>query len=257
MLEAIAIPILQDNYIWLIRQADNPNVIAVDPGTSSELQDYLTSNQLQLSKVLITHQHGDHINGLTEIKHKWPEAEIIVPALPFQGERLAGTACQGGEQFSVFEDVTLQVFHVPGHTLNHLIYLFTPTDGHPILCCGDTLFSAGCGRIFEGSPAQMYSSLQLINQLPENTVLCPTHEYTLSNLKFARVIEPENSAIIKQQANVELLRQQQLPSLPVTLAAERSYNPFLRCEIKELQQRWQQDSALGLFTFLRNWKNNF
>ncbi len=257
MLEAIAIPILQDNYIWLIRQADHPNVIAVDPGTSSELQDYLTTHQLQLSKVLITHQHGDHINGLADLKQNWPNAEILVPALPFQGERLAGTACRGGEQFSVFSDVTLQVFHVPGHTLNHLIYLFTPKSGQPVLCCGDTLFSAGCGRLFEGSPEQMFSSLQLINQLPENTLLCPTHEYTLANLKFARVIEPDNIAVIEQQAKVEHLRQKQLPSLPVTLAAERTYNPFLRCEIKELQQRWQHESAIGLFTFLRNWKNNF
>ncbi len=103
----------------------------------------------------------------------------------------------------------------------------------------------------------MFSSLQLINQLPENTLLCPTHEYTLANLKFARVIEPDNIAVIEQQAKVEHLRQKQLPSLPVTLAAERTYNPFLRCEIKELQQRWQHESAIGLFTFLRNWKNNF
>jgi len=257
MLQPIAIPVLQDNYIWLIRQADNKAVIAVDPGTSAELLQYLAENDLHLTQILITHQHGDHIDGLeTLIKH-WPQVEVLVPALPFHGEKLAGTACHGGESFSFLNKVRVSVLAVPGHTLNHLAYLLTDASGQNILCCGDTLFSAGCGRIFEGTAAQMYDSLQKINNLPAETVICPTHEYTLSNLNFARVVEPDNQNIIKQMDIVTALRAQNLPSLPVTLAAERSYNPFLRCENSALQQRWQQSSGLNLFSFLRNWKNNF
>ena len=257
MLQAIAIPILQDNYIWLIRQADSNAVIAVDPGSSAEVSQYLHEHQLKLTKILITHQHADHIDGLSDLKQQWPSAEILVPELPFHGELLKGTACRGGESFNVFDDSTITVLAVPGHTLNHLAYLFTTSQGQHILCCGDTLFSAGCGRIFEGTAQQMFGSLAKINSLPADTMLCPTHEYTLSNLKFARVVEPDNLDIVKQIALVEELRAHNRPSLPVTLNAERSYNPFLRCENLELQQRWQQNNALELFSFLRNWKNNF
>lgn len=257
MLHAIAIPILQDNYIWLIRQADSNNVIAVDPGSSAELSQYLHDNALQLTKILITHQHADHIDGLAELQRQWPNAEVLVPALPFHGELLKGTACRGGESFEISDNCSLTVIAVPGHTLNHLAYLFSTKHGQHILCCGDTLFSAGCGRIFEGSAQQMFESLTKINNLPADTLLCPTHEYTLANLNFARVVEPENVAIVKQLALVTELRKQKRPSLPVTLDAERTYNPFLRCENIELQQRWQQNNALDLFSFLRNWKNNF
>jgi len=257
MLQAIAIPILQDNYIWLIRQADSSAVIAVDPGSSAELIQYLHTHNLQLTKILITHQHNDHIEGLPELKAQWPNVEVLVPALPFHGELLKGVPCRGGEHFTVFDSVDLSVLAVPGHTLNHVAYLFSTSGGQHILCCGDTLFSAGCGRIFEGTSQQMYESLGKINKLPPETLLCPTHEYTLSNLKFARVVEPENLDIVKQLARVEQLRAQKQPSLPVTLGAERGYNPFLRCEQLGLQQRWQQPSAVDLFIFLRNWKNNF
>lgn len=257
MLHAIAIPILQDNYIWLIRQEHSNAVIAVDPGTSAELNQYLAKHELQLSKILITHQHADHIDGLDELTRQWPAAEVLVPAKPFHGELLKGNACHGGEVFSLTDTVQLAVLAVPGHTLNHLAYLFSTSDGQHILCCGDTLFSAGCGRIFEGTAQQMYESLTKINSLPAETLLCPTHEYTLSNLKFARVVEPDNLEIIKQLSRIEALRAQKLPSLPVTLSAERSYNPFLRCENLALQQRWKQNNELNLFEFLRNWKNNF
>lgn len=257
MLHPIAIPILQDNYIWLIRQAHCPEVIAVDPGDAEPLLAYLDNEQLTLSKILITHQHADHIDGLETLTRRFPNVEVLVPAFPFRGERLAGTACQGGEQFTVLDEVQLSVLHVPGHTLNHLAYRFSAPDGPDILCCGDTLFSAGCGRIFEGTPQQMYQSLQLINQLPADTLLCPTHEYTRANLDFARVVEPDNVSVVKQIEMVDALRAQHLPSLPVKLGAERSYNPFLRCDNLGLQQRWQQENGLNLFSFLRNWKNNF
>ena len=256
MLQVIAIPILQDNYIWLIRQAKSNTVIAVDPGTSQELLRFLNEQNLQLSHILITHQHGDHIDGLDELKKHWPDAEVLVPALPFHGEKLKGTACRGGETFNVMAEVTLSVIAVPGHTFNHVAYLLN-TNNQFVLCCGDTLFSAGCGRLFEGTAEQMFDSLQKINALPEETILCPTHEYTVANLNFARVVEPDNLAIVKQLEKAKALRTQGLPTLPVTLGEERSYNPFLRCDNAELQQRWQQENALKLFSFLRNWKNNF
>lgn len=248
------IPILQDNYIWLLRQGQQ--AIIVDPGQCDAVHQYLLAHQLTLCAILITHQHPDHIGGLAQLRSHWPDAEVYVPSASIQGVQLDGIQVQDGQYLQPDGWQTpIQVLAVPGHTLNHLAYLQT---GNPaLLLCGDTLFSAGCGRLFEGTPLQMLASLQRLAALPADTLVCCAHEYTLANLKFALAVEPENLALVEYQRKAENLRSNDLPTLPSNIGLELQINPFLRCALPELQQRWQQPDPLALFTFLRQWKNNF
>lgn len=255
-IEAIPLPILQDNYIWLLRQGQY--AIVVDPGLSEPVQHYLQHEQLTLTAILITHQHPDHIGGLQTLRECWPRAEVYVPAASAQGVLLAGIQLQDGQQIlPAHWQEPITVLTLPGHTLNHLGYLQLRNDADALLFCGDTLFSAGCGRLFEGSPAQMLSSLQKLAALPAKTLVCCSHEYTMANLKFAQTVEPDNQMLVEHRERVARLRDAGQPSLPSTIALERQINPFLRCEEPALQQRWQQQNALDLFTFLRQWKNSF
>ncbi len=256
MTELIALPALQDNYIWLLRQARQ--AIVVDPGQAEPVIAYLRTHQLSLHGILITHQHRDHVDGVPELLAHWPTAQLYVPAATAHAKQMVGTIV-GDQQQLPLRDLALsiEVLAVPGHTLNHLAYLIKPPQQSAILFCGDTLFSAGCGRLFEGTAAQMWQSLQRLSRLAPDTRVCCAHEYTQANLQFALAVEPDNAAVHARIAEVNRLRQQGLPSLPSTIAAELLFNPFVRCDNQQLQTRWQQPDALALFSWLRDWKNRF
>lgn len=247
MHELTAIPALRDNYIW--RMTNNQgDYLLVDPGTP-DIVEQLTTAPLA---ILITHLHRDHIDALTPLRLRWPNIRVFGPATLRQLYPDSHSVTHQ-QQLQLDGFAPILVLEVPGHTLDHLAFV---VQQHPmVLFCGDTLFSAGCGRLFEGSPEQMHQSLQMLNTLPADTLVCPAHEYTLANLKFAALVEPDNSFVVDYQQQCELLRAEQRPTVPSSLAIERRINPFLRVSEFALQQRWQQPNALELFTMLRRWKN--
>jgi hydroxyacylglutathione hydrolase len=243
----------QDNYIWALCQPDNQLCVVVDPGDAKPVQEFLQQHNKQLTAILITHHHHDHIGGLTALCQDWPDVRVIGPAAEQHKIGLLTEVVRHNDTVSIENmQLNFSVISVPGHTLGHIAFYSAP-----VLFCGDTLFSAGCGRLFEGSPEQMLHSLSLLAALPDNTQVYCTHEYTLSNLAFAAYAEPDNIAITDYSAKCTALRQRQQPTLPSTLAIEKQVNPFLRCENKILQQIWQANSALDLFTKIRAAKDKF
>lgn len=218
----IALDAFSDNYIWLIQRGNRCAV--VDPGDAKPVLDYIKSHKLILTDVLITHHHWDHIDGLGDLLKYNPELNII--GLKSQRVPLINTPVNCGDSILIESmSLTLKVKLVPGHTIDHIIFY-----NHEMVFSGDTLFSAGCGRLFEGSAEQMLSSLSFIASLNDNTQVYCGHEYTLSNLAFAKFIEPDNDIIRRHIQDVELLRQQQKPSLPSTIGREKAINPFLRSD---------------------------
>ena len=209
-----------DNYIWCITRADNKHAWVVDPGEAQPVFDFLSQHDYVLEGALITHHHPDHTEGLQALQQSFPSMHIyaglhtrhpLITMRVTEGE----TLCLSGL------DLTLSVIETPGHTLDHICY-FNET----ILFCGDTLFSAGCGRLFEGSPTQMLTSLQKLNRLSPATSIYCAHEYTAHNLLFAAAVEPENPAISAHSREIAYKRQNGQPSLPSTLALEQRINPF-------------------------------
>jgi len=258
MLRIEALPAFSDNYIWLLQDADQRRCAVVDPGDAAPVQRWLAEHpQWTLSDILVTHHHADHVGGVSELKgaHQarvWGPARESIPALDeaLEDERWIEVL---GER--------LQVLEVPGHTLGHIAYYLPGQPG--ALFCGDTLFAGGCGRLFEGTPAQMQNSLERLAQLPDATRVYCAHEYTLSNLRFAQAVEPDNPGIAARLAEVEQWRSEGRISLPSTLAQERASNPFLRCQEPAVQcaAKRQADLAeatpLDVFAALREWKNHF
>jgi hydroxyacylglutathione hydrolase len=261
MYHSTALPAFKDNYIWCIHHDEKQAAVVVDPGSAAEVLAFLDQRQLQLVAILITHHHWDHVDGIIALQQQFPQLQLYLPAaeqdkiahLPLQV-----TLLKAGEQLYVEAlELDFQVLAVPGHTLGHVAYVCHHTASEPWLFSGDTLFSAGCGRLFEGSPEQMYQSLQRLQQLPAATKVFCTHEYTLSNLKFATAVEPQNQDIVQYQQQLSVKLAQGAISLPSTLALEQKINPYLRCHLPQLQQQWQQPDAVSLFSFLRQWKNQF
>lgn len=259
MLTITALPAFNDNYIWLLQNPATQHCAVVDPGDATPVLDWLGSNpQWQLTDILITHHHRDHTGGIDTLKQA-TSATVYGPQL----ETIAGVdqLLEDGQQLQVLGHA-FNVLHVPGHTLGHIAYYMASPQ--PILFCGDTLFLAGCGRMFEGSPEQMHASLQRLAALPAQTLVYCTHEYSLSNLKFAAAVEPDNSAIGQRTQEVTKLREQSLISLPSTIAHELATNPFLRCEVstviasaaREGQLAANADSV-AVFAALRAWKDRF
>lgn len=251
MFEVSFIPAFKDNYIWLLTRGKQAFV--VDPGDAAPVLARLEADDLQLKGILITHHHADHQGGVGELVSRFAP-EVYAPAK----ESITGCTrpLAGGERIEVLGE-WMDILAVPGHTLGHIAYV---APGK--LFCGDTLFGAGCGRLFEGTPAQMSASLAAIADLPDETLVYCAHEYTEMNLRFALAVEPDNPALRERVRRVAELRQRQLPSVPSTLADEKATNPFLRCGEPAVIEIARQHAAVdrsktAVFAAIRAWRNNF
>jgi hydroxyacylglutathione hydrolase len=259
-MKLLPLPAFQDNYLWLLQEENGPRALVVDPGDAEPVLAGLREAAAQLEAILVTHHHADHTGGVVALQQA-TGARIYGPA----HEPIPGNDVQRlvqGDTVDVL-GLTFQVIEVPGHTSGHIAYYCPEVDGAPLLFCGDTLFSGGCGRLFEGTPAQMLASLDALAALPGDTRVCCAHEYTLSNLKFARAVEPGNAKLIDYQRHCEALRARHQPTLPSTIAQERAVNPFLRTRetavVRAAQAYNGADPAdeTSVFAAIRQWKNDY
>lgn len=256
-LQIIPIPAFKDNYIWLLH--NHHQAVVVDPGDAWPVLAILQELHLTLTTILITHHHHDHTGGVTALLEAYPHARVFAPKREtYDFPHVPVTEPDIVDISSL--DIMLKVIDVPGHTLGHIAYYIPGKEQEPHrLFCGDTLFGAGCGRLFEGTPAQMYHSLQKLAVLPPETAVYCTHEYTLHNLAFAMTLEPGNPQLIKRQYDTLQLRQQNQPSLPSTIQYELATNPFLRCDSPEIKSSLHLKDAtpLHVFTTIRKLRNHY
>ncbi|WP_054180558.1 hydroxyacylglutathione hydrolase [Trabulsiella odontotermitis] len=248
----ISIPAFQDNYIWVLSD-DNGRCLIVDPGEAAPVLAAIKENQWQPEAILLTHHHHDHVGGVKELRQHFPDVVVYGPAetqdkgttkVVDEGDEVAILGCK------------FRVISTPGHTLGHICFF-----SDPYLFCGDTMFSGGCGRLFEGTPTQMYQSFQKINALPADTLICCAHEYTLTNIKFALSILPHDPAINDYYLKVKELRAKNQKTLPVILKNERQINIFLRTDdidlINEISKETKLQQPEERFAWLRVKKDNF
>ena len=250
MLNILPISAFDDNYIWLLHNGQT--AVVVDPGDAQPVIAMLKQLNLTLSAILITHHHGDHIDGVASLL-----AYRAVPVYAPQYEKFnfAHIKLLDGDEISLPEiGQQFRVMHLPGHTLGHIAYV-----NENYLFCGDTLFGAGCGRLFEGTPTQMHSSLNRLKVLNSNIQVFCTHEYTAKNIAFALTLEPYNTALIQRKADVAALRSQNQPSLPSTIGLELYTNPFLRCQQPAIikNSHATQPDELSVFSAIRTLRNHY
>jgi hydroxyacylglutathione hydrolase len=251
-----ALPAFDDNYIWMLH--DGQRALVVDPGDADVVILALKRLSLRLETILVTHHHIDHTGGV-DVLRDTTGAMVFGPLTETMPEPIR--RLEGGDKVEAI-GLTFDVIDVPGHTSGHIAFYAESVDGEPLLFCGDTLFSGGCGRLFVGTPAQMLDSLNKLADLPSHTRVCCTHEYTLSNLKFARAVEPNNAELIQYQQQCMAMREAGVPTLPSTIARELQINPFLRSDQAEVVHAAQKlvptaTDAVAVFTAIRQWKNNF
>lgn len=249
-----AIPAFRDNYIWLLARGDQ--AIVVDPGDAVPVREALSRQTLTLAAVLVTHHHPDHAGGAAKLASEYG-CPVYAPANEIIPARTVPVR-EDDEVLVAALDASFRVLDIPGHTAGHVAF-----SGHNIVFCGDTLFSAGCGRLFEGSPAQMCGSLAKLAALPDSTAVCCGHEYTAANLRFAEVLETGNPDILAYAEEVRATRAAGRPSLPSRMGRERQVNPFLRCGeaavIAAASRRAGQNLSdpVEVFAVIRDWKDNF
>ncbi|EWH12102.1 hydroxyacylglutathione hydrolase [Catenovulum agarivorans DS-2] len=253
MLIVEPIKALSDNYIWHIHNHEFS--IVVDPGDAEVVQQAIDGKSLVA--ILITHHHWDHTNGVAELKQQYPDIPVYGPNnSPFEliDEKLSEGDTVSFQQLGI----KFNIIEIPGHTLDHIAYINSDS-----VFCGDTLFSIGCGRMFEGTPEMFNLSLNKLKLLPDETKVYCTHEYTQSNIAFARSLEPNNQALVEYQTQVNQWRQQGLPSLPTTIGREKALNPFLKADDPNMQQRLsdlvrqQVSQPVSAFAALRKLKDTF
>lgn len=247
------LPAFDDNYIWTLDD-DDGHTIVVDPGDAAPV---LAAGDAGLTPtlVLLTHHHDDHIGGVTALRARWPDLDVVAPQdarIPIASRRVAdGDHVEHGPW-------RFEVLAVPGHTATHIAF-----HGHRHLFCGDTLFSLGCGRLFEGTPSQMLASLDRLAALPADTLVCCGHEYSRSNAAFARAVDPDNAALRRREQEILAMRSAHRPTLPVPLQSELACNPFLRTSTPEIRTAvaghlgHTPDDRVAVFAALRHWKDGF
>jgi hydroxyacylglutathione hydrolase len=255
----MALPALNDNYIWFLH--NGRSAVVVDPGDAAPVLKALETHRLQLEAILVTHHHRDHTGGIEALR-----PHLVGTVYAPVSSKILG-CCERVKNGDIVHclELSFEVMEVPGHTLDHIAYYQAAsprTDGKGRVFCGDTLFSAGCGFLFEGTPAQMLASLHRLNALPETTEVCCTHEYTLKNLAFAAAVEPKNHRIETEKNRCFALRQASQPTLPSTIGKERLINPFLRTAEPDvvsaaLRQGASSTASEAVFAALREWKNHF
>lgn len=258
MLTIIPIPAFADNYIWLLRQGGVG--VVVDPGDAAPVIAHFEREGLELAAILATHHHGDHVAGIPALRARWP-----VPVFGPARETIPGRtrALREGDSITVPGiELALSVLDIPGHTAGHIAYV-ARSQAPPLVFCGDTLFAAGCGRLFEGTPGQMVSSLGKLSALPDDTQIYCGHEYTLANLRFAAAVEPANVSIGERRGREKAKRDRGLATLPCIMGEERTTNPFLRTAEPAVRSAAEKhagrplDGPVAVFAEIRSWKNAF
>ncbi len=257
MLQVSALRAFTDNYIWAIHAPSNPgHIVVVDPGDAKPVIHALSEHGWKLAGILVTHHHADHIGGVEQLL-----AEHSAPVFGPAREKIPGSPrwLREGDEVTLPElGLRFEVLDVPGHTAGHIAYV-----GHGALFCGDTLFSAGCGRLFEGTAEQMSASLAKFAALDGDTLVYSTHEYTLSNLRFAQAVEPNNMALNRYAEICRAKRELDQATLPSNIALELTVNPFLRCAADTVKRAAEAhaghalDSTVDVFAAVRAWKDSF